>query len=701
MNTNASSISIDIVTEGRSAVQTLEKIADALGQLVPAIEKVTSASKSASNAVINMKRPLREATDAVKAQTNAFSKLGASIKRVAFYRMIRSALKAVTQGIREGINNLVLYSVALNNIDSARASGTMNEFATTALYLKNSLGAALMPLLNSIIPIVEAIANAFVTATNAVNQFFHALRGESVFTKAKKYAVDFADGLDKAGGAAKELKKQIFGFDELNIFNSPNAGGGGGGDALDYSKMFEEAELSAAFQRLQDIVAQNLGEDFVARFKLNFNEITTGWTGLNKEQVAKKIITGFKTFIAGAAGFALAGPVGALVGSLLGLTLGVHFSTVKFNGDGKLSEDELKAMLKDVLNTLCGAAIGFAVGGAGGALLGATITMAMTGLVTTFSPEAGTFLEKAELAEQLRAVATAIVGGMIGFAAGGPNGALIGMTAGASLSALVTWFAPEAGTVLTEAAFLALLLQTMKAIVAAKKMKMLLGTAAGSEAAFALIALTAVTLNVVSLLSSKGFDTTEKKIAAGIVEVLNLAMGASAGAALLGFAIGGVGGALVGVTIAAGLNLLINKVNWDWTPQSKRELELMNARVDLQAAANYLGSPQSSQTKVKQSILKGEADGGYVPAGTYFYAGEAGPELIGQVGSRTNVTNQDQFTAGMWDVMDATNTVILQAAQALIQAVRDIPATTVTIGDRDIVNAYDRGKSLAGGSLVV
>ena len=95
------------------------------------------------------------------------------------------------------------------------------------------------------------------------------------------------------------------------------------------------------------------------------------------------------------------------------------------------------------------------------------------------------------------------------------------------------------------------------------------------------------------------------------------------------------------------------------------------------------------------------ASGGIPTQGSLFWAGESGAELIGQVGSRTTVTNQETFTTGMEDIMDNTNTVILQAAQAVVQAIMSQDMTPIVqISDRAIVNAYDRGKRLGGTGLV-
>lgn len=688
-----------IVAKANPAAKGLNKIADALDRIANVGKEARDTLEGVipGNVSVEIKKTtnsVKQAGNHAKSATGKFAMFAASIKRVAFYRAIRTALKEVTQAFREGTNNLVLYSQALGNVDSARASGTMNEFATTALYVKNTLGAALMPILQALVPIVTAIANAFVAAANAINQFFHALKGEGVFTKAKKYAVEYADALGGAAGAAKELKKQIFGFDELNIFNSPNAGGGGGGaSGLDYSKMFEEAELTGIFAKIRDVINKNLGEDFNAKFKLNFSEFFVEWKGLNKEQIAKKILTGFYGLAGGIVGFAIGGPMGAIVGSLLGVTLGTYISTMDFNGDGKLDNNEIATALKDVALTLTGAAIGWAVGGPGGALLGASLAAGMTVLFKTFYPKAATDVSS-EIGEMLRIVAGGLTGAAIGWVVGGPGGALLGASIGASLTAMITWFAPKAGTKLEEGAFLGLLVSTLIAIINPT------GTLfVANMNILAITALAAVTLAVSSILTDAGYKTSQDKFIALLAETIGIIVGAVAGASLLAFT--PLAGALVGITVGATLTLVITKVFQNYTPQSKRELEQMGQRVNLQAAANYRGSPSSSTTPVKPTIFKAEAEGGIVPSGTYFYAGEAGPELIGTVGSKTNVTNQDQFTAGMEDIMDNTNTVILQAAQALIQAVKEIPATTVTIGDRDIVNAYDRGKSLAGGSLVV
>ena len=687
-----------IVTRANPAVKGLNKIADALDNIANTGAKAKSVMDGLlpSGTTTQIKRAsesLKHTGDNAKKASGKIGMLLASLKRVAFYRAIRTALKEIAQAFVEGTNNLYYYSQALGNVDSAHAVGTMNEFATTALYVKNSLGAALMPILQALVPVVNAIADAFVWATNAVNQFFHALKGESVFTKAKRYAVDYAEALGGASGAAKELKKQIFGFDELNIFNSPSGGSGGGASGLDYSGMFEEAEIAGVFKKIKDTFDRFLGEDFWARFKVNVKEIAFDWSGLNKEQIAKKILTGFFALLGGIAGFTIGGKMGAIVGSLLGATIGTYISTLTFNGDGVVSGAELKSMLVDVLLTMTGGLVGWMIGGPGGALVGLSVGASITALLNTFNVKGNTTLDFQTLGEGLRIAAMAITGGLVGWAVGGLGGAMLGLTVGTGLTALINALAPAAGTHLEEAAFAGLLLATLKAIINPKSMVLGLGGTAGT---FALIAGAAVTMSIASILTDAGYKSTAEKFAALLAEGIGTVIGGVAGASLLTFA--ALPGGLIGITIGATLSLLITKVFKNYTPESKRQLEQMGQAVDLQAKDAYIYSQGYSTQEIK---AKGRASGGIVPAGTYFYAGEPGnPELIGTYGGQTNVTNQDQFTAGMWDVMDNTNSVILQAAQTLVQAIQSKPVPSFQIGDRDIVSAYDRGKTLAGSALV-
>lgn len=204
--------------------------------------------------------------DTVKTTTAHFNNFIHAIGRIAIYRAIRSAIKGVTQGFQEGIQNAYQWSVVTGN----QFARSMDMMATSALYLKNSLGAMTMPLINYLAPILDRITDQFVNLINVVNRFIATITGASSWTKALKYPAQY---MEQAAGSAKELKNQLLGFDELNILNAPN--GGGGGAALDYSRMFENVTLSATkfSKALKEAIKKGDWKGVGKLFSDKFNEM--------------------------------------------------------------------------------------------------------------------------------------------------------------------------------------------------------------------------------------------------------------------------------------------------------------------------------------------------------------------------------------------------------------------------------------------
>lgn len=234
-------LEIKVTHDVRQANQQLNELTKTLRKArrqVGQIEKAVGTSAS----------PFNKLSESLKDSTSKAKKFLSSIKRIAGYRLIRFALKAVTSAIQEGIGNLYQYSKAMGGMDSQHASTTLDAFASKMLELKNAIGAAAMPVINALMPTVNALANAFIKAANAVNMFLSAVKGGTTFTKAAKTAASFGESLSGAAGAAKELKDATAGIDELNVIGQDNGGGGGGGSSIpDYSSMFTEDPIPQSF----------------------------------------------------------------------------------------------------------------------------------------------------------------------------------------------------------------------------------------------------------------------------------------------------------------------------------------------------------------------------------------------------------------------------------------------------------------------
>ena len=184
-------------------------------------------------------------------------KLRSSIARIAMTRAIRAAIMEVVKGLKEGVTNLYQWSI----VTGGPFRATMDSLATSFMYLKNSIGAAVSPILTALTPAINAAIDAIVTLVNALNQLFSILGGALSWTKAVKAPQEFAKAAKGAGGAAKDaadkMKDFVMGFDELNLLSNKNSGGGGGGGgggltAEDYALMFEKAEYADWAQLMKE-----------------------------------------------------------------------------------------------------------------------------------------------------------------------------------------------------------------------------------------------------------------------------------------------------------------------------------------------------------------------------------------------------------------------------------------------------------------
>lgn len=354
----------------------------------------------------------------LQSYTKGINTFLSSVKRILFYRMIRTVLKDIGQAFKTGVNDMYQWSKTASGVFAQ----SMDKLATSSLYAKNSLGAMVAPILNALAPAVEHLTDMFVSLLNVINQVLSLLSGATTWTKAVKFPKEYAKA---AGGAAKAAKD--FGLaqiDQLTILSKQNSSGGSGFSAEDYAQMFEET--SNFNKKLQDLIGN---------MKINFNDVFFKWDNLTPEDIAKKAIVGLGAFLGGAAGFIIGGVPGAVVGTLTGVTMGLLIDSLIFDNDGVLSRMEVAEMLKGALFTLAGGAIGFSVGGVKGALIGASVGMSLyAGLKTLDFFKDGAFTD---IINQLVTVLSTIGGAALGFKLGGIGGALVGATIGLGLSLAV------------------------------------------------------------------------------------------------------------------------------------------------------------------------------------------------------------------------------------------------------------------------
>ena len=89
------------------------------------------------------------------------------------------------------------------------------------------------------------------------------------------------------------------------------------------------------------------------------------------------------------------------------------------------------------------------------------------------------------------------------------------------------------------------------------------------------------------------------------------------------------------------------------------------------------------------------ADGGFVDEGQLFIAREAGAEMVGAMGRKTAVANNDQIVEGISAGVSIANDGVIAAIYALLNAVEE-KDFSVNIGDNQIGESYDRYNRVRG-----
>ena len=212
--------------------------------LAKGIKAIGSAASRAGQALLGMGKRARQSNGGIQLSLRNILRYGLGIRSLfVLFNRLRSAIK-------EGFETLANYDP---RVKAALASlkGALNG-------LKGSLAGAFAPILTAIAPALTTFINLLAQAINSIGMFMAALTGQGYYMAAKGIeAVDSAAG--GASGSVKELKRQLAGFDELNILSagtSGSAGGGGGGSAgagYVYDRIPLEGGIADFVQRMKQL----------------------------------------------------------------------------------------------------------------------------------------------------------------------------------------------------------------------------------------------------------------------------------------------------------------------------------------------------------------------------------------------------------------------------------------------------------------
>ena len=589
-----------------SAMRAVTGSASAMGKTAESADKAGKATKEASKGLKEVSKSANKAKKPLSAVVKSFA-------RIAFYRIVRSIIKGVEDAFKEGSEAAYRFSSAMSGTGH-RFAEAMDNIKSTGNMAKAQLGAAFLALYTAIQPILIAIINLVTKVADAITQLLSAFTG-TTYLKANKGAAQFLDTMKAGGAAAKEWKNQLLGFDEINRLEEPSDGGGGGGTNPLAGFDMEESPIAEKWLKTAEKI-----KGVIAWIKDHLHLV------LGVAEAIGVVILGWKV-----AGFVndllkLNLPMSKILG--LAVAIGGAFLLVRGAVDAiknGVDWDNLMEMIGGTLALSLGLALAFgAVGGAIGLLVGgiASLVAGIKDWIKTkeMSDEAFAAIELG-----ITGVSSAIailVGGWIPLA--------IGAVAG-----YVAWVVKEWDKIKH------IVTQTWQAI------KDFIGWLLDHLGIF-----------------GEGVRTFYNGIKEAIEGVISIFTG------IINFLVGTFTGnwelAWQGIreifdgfvslitgavnTLKGALEMLIGPLIdiYDWATNALTRLgELLGLKgfIDDNRQETDLGNGR----KFAYNPVKGGAwaSGGFPPEGELFISREAGPEMVGTIGGRTAVANNDQIVEGI------------------------------------------------------
>lgn len=257
-----------------------EETQQSVGEATDSVYRFKDALRSLGKGALSIgkslgKRMLGNFTKDIKSAVSTMGNLFSSFKRIAMYRGLRTAIKAITQGFATGVKHLYAWADLVGN----NFKQSMDSLSTSMNYMKNSLGAMVSPIIDALAPAVDILVDKFVDLINVVNQFLATITGASSWRRAVKEQKEYADETDKAAGAQKRLNHQLMAFDELNniTVNQPSSRGSGNKDDEVTDGSFVVEQLPDWAKDIREAIENGMWKTAGALLAQKLNGLIDSW----------------------------------------------------------------------------------------------------------------------------------------------------------------------------------------------------------------------------------------------------------------------------------------------------------------------------------------------------------------------------------------------------------------------------------------
>lgn len=216
---------IQAATSGSS-----DTLADASRQIRNASANLDSVSRSAQNVRQNLDSASRGADNlgesirrASSNGSSGMSYLARSVKGMATSFVLFGLMFSASQAISDSLARMAQENEGVNQ--------TLSEIKSSLQYVSDALASVIYPIIKAIGPALVVILDGLASILNVLAMVIAFLTGQDSVIQAQKAQVDYAASLDGTADsmndvtqAAKEMRKQLLPFDELNVFDNDGSG---------------------------------------------------------------------------------------------------------------------------------------------------------------------------------------------------------------------------------------------------------------------------------------------------------------------------------------------------------------------------------------------------------------------------------------------------------------------------------------------
>lgn len=218
----------------------------------------------------------RHMADAGKKHLQKLSAFWKRSMKTFTFMLVRKAITAVLTEVGDAVKSLALWSKQFGTF----FNDSMSHITSNLSYMARAIVGAFEPLINFIVPAFNALADAIARVAARLGEFFAAMTGQGYYMVAKKQVTDYAESVDKANKAQKNL---IAGLDDLNIITTPTSTASGMDDvAAQWEKMDVSDKMKDWADKIKQL-AKDLFDPIKKAWDAAGDHVINGWKYMTGE----------------------------------------------------------------------------------------------------------------------------------------------------------------------------------------------------------------------------------------------------------------------------------------------------------------------------------------------------------------------------------------------------------------------------------